>query len=248
VAPNILSACFQPEQLLLILTQNEVRYNAMIRCRCSQPLNHCRSCIWLLLPADACTAASQSQSRLVPLDAGCHYSYKPHPSVNEGPQFGAAHQTCSCHLRNSNLLLLQIRTTPAEIMDYFDHFLRKKPQGVIDESHVHLWSATLATRDGIYTFTFSRACVKSRCPKLQARFSFVYHQENGVWKIVEHHSSVMPEQTLATNKEVRHAAPHLHCAAALAHLLPSHVENSKSWIMSANNRSCSTCLLVACCQ
>jgi uncharacterized protein (TIGR02246 family) len=105
---------------------------------------------------------------------------------------------------SSILHLLQIRTTPAEIMDYFDHFLLNKPQGVIDESHVHLWSPTLATRDGIYTFSLSRAGSNST---IQARFSFVYHKENGVWKIAEHHSSAMPEQKLPTDKEVRHATP-----------------------------------------
>jgi hypothetical protein len=59
--------------------------------------------------------------------------------------------------RTQHLPLPQVRTTPAEIMDYFDHFLLNKPQGVIDESHVHLWSSTLAGRDGIYTFSLNRA-------------------------------------------------------------------------------------------
>ncbi len=32
----------------------------------------------------------------------------------------------------------------------------------------------------------------SRCP--QARFTYLYRLNDGVWKIAEHHSSTMPEQ------------------------------------------------------
>jgi hypothetical protein len=136
---------------------------------------------------------------------------------NDCAHCGTASQTCTCYLLSSILLLLQIRTTPAEITDYFDHFLLNKPQGVIDESHVHLWSPTLATRDGIYTFSLSRAGSNST---IQARFSFVYHKENGVWKIAEHHSSAMPEQKLPSEMEVWHATPQQHFVAYLESVMP----------------------------
>jgi hypothetical protein len=127
-------------------------------------------------------------------------------------------------------------------MDYFDHFLLNKPQGVIDESHVHLWSPTLATRDGIYTFSLSRAGIKS---KLQARFSFVYHKENGVWKIAEHHSSAMPEQKLPTNKEVRNARLRIvqKCTFAPSQLLYESLGSSPGYGSMLADRSSRACVV-----
>jgi hypothetical protein len=77
--------------------------------------------------------------------------------------------------------------------------LKSKPQAVIDESYIQIWSPTLASRNGIYTFTLTTNGVES---KVTARFTFVYRKEQGMWKIEQQHSSVLPEQELPTQAEV----------------------------------------------
>ena len=81
----------------------------------------------------------------------------------------------------------QVRHNPAEIRDYFVGFLQKSPQGVIDESNIQLLSETHATNSGVYTFTFGDGST------VTARFSYLYVASDTGWKILQHHSSAMPE-------------------------------------------------------
>ena len=81
----------------------------------------------------------------------------------------------------------QVRHNPAEIRDYFVGFLQKSPQGVIDESNIELLSETHATNSGVYTFTFGDGST------VTARFSYLYVATDAGWKILQHHSSAMPE-------------------------------------------------------
>lgn len=84
-----------------------------------------------------------------------------------------------------------VRTTPQEIEDYFDHFLPLKPQGVINSREIRLLGGDAALDSGVYTFTL----VKEGKPvKVQARYTYLYQKINGDWKIVNHHSSAMPEK------------------------------------------------------
>ncbi len=80
----------------------------------------------------------------------------------------------------------QVRHNHDEINDYFVHFLAKGPSGKIDEANVRIFDQ-LAINSGVYTFTFQDGVV------VQARFTFVYRWDGERWKIVEHHSSKMPE-------------------------------------------------------
>ena len=80
----------------------------------------------------------------------------------------------------------KVRHNHAEIEDYFVHFLAKGPQGKIDEANVRIFGE-LAINSGVYTFTFKDGAV------VQARFTYVYKQDGEGWKIIEHHSSAMPE-------------------------------------------------------
>ncbi len=80
----------------------------------------------------------------------------------------------------------QVRHNHEEIQDYFVHFLAKGPEGKIDESNVRILGE-LAINSGVYTFTFSDGAV------VQARYTYVYRLIDGEWKIIEHHSSQMPE-------------------------------------------------------
>ena len=81
----------------------------------------------------------------------------------------------------------QVRHNHAEIRDYFVGFLQKAPQGVIDESNVNILSETHATNSGVYTFTFGDGST------VTARFSYLYVASDTGWKILQHHSSAMPE-------------------------------------------------------
>ena len=81
----------------------------------------------------------------------------------------------------------QVRHNHEEIRDYFVGFLQKSPQGVIDEFNVNILSDTHVTNSGIYTFTFGDGS------KVSARFSYLYVASDDGWKILQHHSSAMPE-------------------------------------------------------
>ena len=81
----------------------------------------------------------------------------------------------------------QVRHNHAEIRDYFVNFLQKSPQGVINESNVHILSESHATNSGVYTFTFGDGST------VTARFSYLYAATDAGWKILQHHSSAMPE-------------------------------------------------------
>ncbi len=86
----------------------------------------------------------------------------------------------------------RVRHNHAEIRDYFVAFLKKHPQGVIDESNVRQLSDDLAINSGVYTFTFGNG------DSVTARYTYLYRRVNGEWKIAEHHSSAMPEAVPAS--------------------------------------------------
>jgi uncharacterized protein (TIGR02246 family) len=85
-----------------------------------------------------------------------------------------------------------VRTTRAEIVDYFEHFLKGKPQGTILESHVKVLGQRAAIDTGVYRFTLVE---NGRTKTVDARYTFVYVQIDGKWYIQNHHSSAMPEQS-----------------------------------------------------
>ena len=85
----------------------------------------------------------------------------------------------------------QVRHNHEEIRDYFVSFLAKQPQGVIEEANTRLLTEDLASNSGVYTFTFGDGS------QVTARFSYLYRRVNGEWKIIEHHSSAMPEVAVA---------------------------------------------------
>lgn len=85
----------------------------------------------------------------------------------------------------------QVRTTPAQIKDYFDHFMALKPVGQINYREIRQLGSNVAMDSGVYTFTLTEATGKTR--QVQARYTFVYEKVEGQWKILNHHSSAMPE-------------------------------------------------------
>lgn len=85
----------------------------------------------------------------------------------------------------------QVRHNHAEIRDYFVQFLDKKPEGCVDESNIRVLG-DIAIHSGVYTFK-----LKAVNTSVQARFTYVYRKEGNEWKIIEHHSSAMPETVAA---------------------------------------------------
>ena len=79
------------------------------------------------------------------------------------------------------------RLTPEEKLDYFQHFLEKKPQGTIDTRMIEV-DCNTALDAGLYTFKFSDGSV------VKARYSYTYKWDGKQWLITSHHSSAMPEK------------------------------------------------------
>ncbi|MCJ1704332.1 MULTISPECIES: SgcJ/EcaC family oxidoreductase [unclassified Rathayibacter] len=77
--------------------------------------------------------------------------------------------------------------TSAERIGYFDAFLKKRPTGTIDESVVRDLGDGYASNTGLYTFALAETG-----ELVHARFTFVYEEIDGEWKIIEHHSSKEP--------------------------------------------------------
>lgn len=95
------------------------------------------------------------------------------------------------------------RTDYDSIKEYFDAFLQKKPQGVILTSFVTIGdSDDWAQDNGIYEFTMG-----VDGSKVKARYTYFYIKEDNKWKILHHHSSIMPERidiaTPISEEEVR---------------------------------------------
>ncbi|AYH48160.1 SgcJ/EcaC family oxidoreductase [Dickeya fangzhongdai] len=80
----------------------------------------------------------------------------------------------------------KMRTNDAERIDYFEHFLPKKPSGSIDKRVIKI-GCNEALDTGNYTFTFGD---KSQA---KARYTYTYAFKNGQWLITSHHSSVQPQ-------------------------------------------------------
>jgi uncharacterized protein (TIGR02246 family) len=80
----------------------------------------------------------------------------------------------------------KVRHNHQEIEDYFVQFQENNPKGEINESNIRNLGTT-TIHSGIYTFTFKDDS------KVKARFTFVYQWNGQDWKIIEHHSSQMPE-------------------------------------------------------
>ncbi len=78
------------------------------------------------------------------------------------------------------------RTDHESIVDYFSHFLQKRPNGEISQREI-LIGCNMVQDAGLYNFRFLDGS------HAQARYSFIYVLEDGEWKISHHHSSLLPE-------------------------------------------------------
>ena len=71
------------------------------------------------------------------------------------------------------------------ISEYFVNLLKNPVSVEIVSEHQYVWD-TVAVNSGLYNFVLPDKTV-------EARFSFVYGRNGDLWKIISHHSSVLPE-------------------------------------------------------
>jgi hypothetical protein len=97
----------------------------------------------------------------------------------------------------------QIRSTPAQIEDYFKSFLKKAPYGKINQEFIDD-NGAIQLHSGIYTFNLTENGTTTQVP---ARFCYVYKkQAGGSWRILTHHSSGMPEKVLSRRRSALEAS------------------------------------------
>lgn len=87
----------------------------------------------------------------------------------------------------------RIRTDHAEIADYFEHFLRKKPRGEKIRTEIEVLDSDSAIDAGLYRFHLTDPKTGVTKP-VDARYTYVYEKRGGTWLIVNHHSSVLPAE------------------------------------------------------
>ena len=84
------------------------------------------------------------------------------------------------------------------IKDYFNNFLKSKPQGTILESYVQIGECgKMAQDNGLYEFTLGATGAK-----VKGRYTFSYILEDDEWKISHHHSSQMPEEIMPKGQQI----------------------------------------------
>ena len=72
------------------------------------------------------------------------------------------------------------------ILEYFENLLKSKVDVEIITQHDDFGSESILTNSGLYNFIVDGKTVN-------ARFSFVFIKINDDWKILSHHSSILPE-------------------------------------------------------
>ena len=71
------------------------------------------------------------------------------------------------------------------ILEYFENLLQSPVEVEIVSEHPHVFESS-AVNSGLYNFITGGKTI-------EARFSFVYSNDDTGWKIISHHSSVLPE-------------------------------------------------------
>ncbi|WP_405671184.1 SgcJ/EcaC family oxidoreductase [Streptomyces sp. NBC_01530] len=115
---------------------------------------------------------------------------------NKALRTGDSDKVADLYARDATLLPTvsnEVRTDRAGIVDYFDHFLANKPVGTKIETIVNVLDSNSAIDTGVYEFTLTDHDT-GRKRVVEARYTYTYEKIDGKWKIVNHHSSVMPEK------------------------------------------------------
>ena len=83
-----------------------------------------------------------------------------------------------------------IKVGKGEVSEYFEMFVEKKPCGEITSFNAQILSPRVFVADGTYTFKLQNQ--KGQTDEVFGRYTFVFKEDSGVWKIKTHHSSEQP--------------------------------------------------------
>ncbi|MFG2723585.1 SgcJ/EcaC family oxidoreductase [Streptomyces canus] len=114
---------------------------------------------------------------------------------NDALRTGDAEKVADLYAKDAVLLPTvsnKVRTDRAAIVDYFQHFLEKKPVGKKVQTIVKVLDSNSAIDTGVYEFTLTDPDTGAK-RVVEARYTYEYEKRGGQWKIVNHHSSAMPE-------------------------------------------------------
>jgi len=73
------------------------------------------------------------------------------------------------------------------VLEYFENLLKSPVEVQIVSEHPHVFESS-AVNSGLYNFITDGKIIN-------ARFSFAYSKNDDGWKIISHHSSVLPENS-----------------------------------------------------
>ena len=114
---------------------------------------------------------------------------------NAALQTGDADKVADLYAKDAVLLPTvsnKVRTDRAGIVDYFEHFLKNKPVGKKVKTILNVLDGNSAIDTGVYEFTLTDPKTGAK-RVVEARYTYEYEKRHGQWKIVNHHSSAMPE-------------------------------------------------------
>jgi len=74
--------------------------------------------------------------------------------------------------------------------EYFYHFLEKNPQCRVCQEEVVPIDKNCYLHTGMYNFSLKK---KGEEELVKARFTFIWQKKDNSWKIIHHHSSVLPK-------------------------------------------------------
>lgn len=78
-----------------------------------------------------------------------------------------------------------------EAEEYFEHFLKKNPEGEITQERIQPMGEGYYSHSGLYIFKVGS---NGKSDIVPARFTFNWRTEpNGKWRIMTHHSSAEPQ-------------------------------------------------------
>jgi len=107
---------------------------------------------------------------------------------------GNAQEMVSLYATDATLLPTisnQTRNTPDDMLEYFERFLKMRPRAKKHTQNISVYEK-IAINSGVYSF---QTQTPSGTTDLVCRFTFVYRKDPDGWRIIEHHSSMMPEPT-----------------------------------------------------